>query len=357
MAHAIFWAALTCVLYVYFGYPLLLVAWSRLGRRQVKKRDWEPSVSLLIVMHNESKNVRGKLSNCLDLDYPKNKLQIIVSLDAPTDDTEALAREYSDAGVAVMCSHVRRGKAGAINSGMTMARGQIVVFADARQRFARNAVRELVANFADPSVGAVSGELMLMDGNGREASNAVGLYWRYEKAIRSMESDIHSVPGASGSIYAIRRELFRPLPGNTFLDDVTIPMRIVLSGKRAIFDSKARAYDCVTETPEQEYEKKVRTLTGNYELFAEMPQLLLPWRNPIFIQMVSHKAGRLIVPHCLGALFAANLFLLHGFYLLFFAGQLAWYGLAVMGWISSAQRFRRQAAPAAIPLAESRKQI
>jgi cellulose synthase/poly-beta-1,6-N-acetylglucosamine synthase-like glycosyltransferase len=356
MALAIFWIALTCILYVYFGYPIVLLVWSKFGRRPVRKQRWEPPVSLLVVMHNESQNVRGKIENCLELDYPKDKLQIIASLDAPTDDTEALAREYCDAGVEVTCSSVRRGKAAALNNGMKVARGQIVVFADARQRFARNAIRELVSNFADPSVGAVSGELMLMDEQGREASNAVGLYWRYEKALRSMESEIHSVPGASGAIYAIRRELFQPLPVNTFLDDVMIPMRIVLRGKRAVFDSKARAYDCVTQTPGQEYEKKIRTLTGNYELFAEMPQLLVPWRNPIFVQMLSHKAGRLIVPHCLGAMFAANLFLLHGFYLLLFAGQLAWYGLAGLGWLLSERRSQMQPAPA-ISLQESRRHI
>ena len=353
MAQVVFWSALTCIVYVYFGYPLLLMVWRKLGRRPVQKHPYEPTVSLLIVMHNESANVRAKLDNCLDLDYAKKKLQVIVSLDAPTDDTEALVREYADAGVTVAYSQTRRGKAAAINNGMMIARGQIVVFADARQRFESNAIRELVANFADPSVGAVSGELILLDADGREAANAVGLYWRYEKAIRAMESEIHSVPGATGAIYAIRRDLFEPLPPNTVLDDVMIPMRIVLRGKRAVFDPKAWAYDRVTETPEIEYEKKLRTLTGNYELFAQMPRLLLPWRNPIFVQLVSHKAGRLIVPYCLGALLGANLFLLHGFYVLFFAGQLAWYALAFAGWLLAS----RGQAPARMAAKEFGRQV
>src|SRR5262249_3030905 len=157
-----------------------------------------------------------------------------------------------------------------------------------------------------------SGELILLDEGGQEASNAVGMYWRYEKALRGMESEIHSVPGTTGAIYAIRRELFVPLPSKAVLDDVMIPLRIVLAGKRAVFDSSARAYDAVTETPEQEYQKKQRTLMGNYDLLVEMPELLAPWRNPIFVQFASHKVGRLIVPYCLAALLFSNVFILRG---------------------------------------------
>jgi biofilm PGA synthesis N-glycosyltransferase PgaC len=335
MAHTIFWVSLTCIAYVYGGYPMLLIAWRRLAPRPVKKSDWEPRVSLVIVMHNESENIAKKMRNCSDLDYPADKIQIVISLDAPTDDTERLVREYEALGTEIVSSSTRRGKASALNSGMALATGEIVVFADARQRFGRSAVRELVANFVDESVGAVSGQLILLDTEGRESGDAVGLYWRYEKALRAMESEIHSVPGATGAIYAIRRELFTPLPPNTVLDDVVIPMRMVLKGKRAIFDSAARAYDTVTQSPAVEYEKKRRTLMGNYELFAEMPELLLPWRNSIFVQLISHKVGRLLVPYCLATLIVSNLFLLHGFYLVFFSGQVVWYVLACTGWMIS----------------------
>jgi len=338
MAALIFWLSLICILYVYLGYPLLLVVWRTLRPWPVQKRHLEPSVSLVIAMHNESSNVHAKMQNSLALDYPPDKLQIIVSLDAPTDGTDAMLREYQGPRVTVRESTTRRGKAVAINSALTIATGEIVVFADARQRFELNAIRELVANFADSSVGAVSGELILQDAAGKEATSAVGIYWRYEKAIRSMESDIHSVPGASGAIYAIRRELFKPLPSGTVLDDVVIPMRIAMLGMRAIFDRQARAYDRVSQTPELEYEKKCRTLMGNYELFAELPQLLVPWKNPIFVQTVSHKAGRLVIPYCLVALFVSNGFLLHGPYVLFFGGQLAWYLLACIGWVLSSCR-------------------
>jgi cellulose synthase/poly-beta-1,6-N-acetylglucosamine synthase-like glycosyltransferase len=335
MAEAIFWTALAGIVYVYAGYPLLLLAWRRWGHRPVLKRYQEPSVSLVIAMRNERNNVVRRLQNCFDLDYPARKLQVIVSLDAPTDGTDDLVRGYAGKGVEVVCSAVHRGKAEALNSAVAIATGEVLVFADARQQFDKRAIRELVANFADASVGAVSGELVILDEQGKEASDAVGAYWRYEKTLRALESGIHSVPGATGAIYAIRRELFVPLPAGTILDDVVVPMRIVLAGKRVVFDPAARAYDVASQSTQSEYARKTRTLAGNYQLFAQMPESLAPWRNPIFVQLVSHKLGRLLVPYCLAALFISNLFLLHGFYLVVLVGQALWYTLACAGWLVS----------------------
>jgi cellulose synthase/poly-beta-1,6-N-acetylglucosamine synthase-like glycosyltransferase len=242
-----------------------------------------------------------------------------------------------------------------MNSGVAIATGEIVLFADARQRFEKSAVRELVANFADSSVGAVSGELVLLNEQGKEASDAASTYWRFEKALRAMESDIHSVPGATGAIFAIRRDLYTPLSPGTILDDVVIPMRIVLAGKRAVFDPAALAYDAASQSAKSEYRRKVRTLAGNYQLFARMPELLAPWRNPIFVQLVSHKLGRLLAPYCLAALLISNLFLLHGFYLAILAGQTLWYALAGAGWLVATRE--RAEAGAATPAARSVTQL
>src|SRR6266849_1265555 len=184
MVEVIFWTSLSCIAYVYAGYPLLLMVWRKLAPRPVHKRHQEPSVSLVVAMHNERKNARLKMENCFELDYPADKLQVIVSLDAPTDGTDALIRVYALQGVDVVYSPVRRGKAAALNSGVAMATGEILLFADARQQFDKNAVRELVANFADESVGSVSGGLILVDEQGKEACDTVGAYWRYEKGLR-----------------------------------------------------------------------------------------------------------------------------------------------------------------------------
>lgn len=338
MAEVIFSIALACTVYVYAGYPLVLLAWRWWQGQPVRKRYQEPNVSLVIAMHNERNNVQPKMQNCFELDYPRARLQVIVSLDAPTDGTDSLVREYADKGVEAVYSSVHRGKAETLNSGVAVATGEIVVFADARQMFDKRAVRELAANFADTSVGAASGELVLLDEQGKETSDAAGAYWRYEKGLRAMESDIHSVPGATGAIYAIRRALFTPLRAGTILDDVVVPMRIVLAGKRVVFDSAARAYEVASRNANSEYERKIRTLAGNYQLIVQMPELLAPWRNRIFVQFISHKLGRLLVPYCLVALFISNLFLLHGAYLIVLVGQILWYSMACAGWLISTRK-------------------
>jgi poly-beta-1,6-N-acetyl-D-glucosamine synthase len=342
LAYAVFWVCLLVVAFVYLGYPLLLWIWSSLARRPVRRRHFEPEVSLVIAVHNERNNIGPRIENCLALDYPRHKLQIIVSLDAPSDGTDILAEKYIRQGVKVVHSTTHQGKAAAINRAVLHATGRILMFADARQTFAPDVVRQLMANFSDPAVGVASGELVLLDDRKHEASDGAGLYWRYEKKLRVMESAIHSVLGATGAVYAMRRELFSPMEHGTILDDVASPMRAVLAGYRSVFDPNARAYDRVSETPEEEYRRKVRTLTGNYQLLAQIPDLLVPWRNPVFFQFATHKVGRLIAPYFLAALFLSNLFLLHGPYLITLALQSCWYGLVLIGMAVS--RFRNSPA-------------
>src|SRR5215470_5077397 len=176
----LFWLSFIFVCYVYFGYPAVLTIWRRVSGRPVEKRYWEPPVSIVIAAHNERQNIEKKLANCFSLDYPWRKLQVIVSLDGPTDGSEFVIWKYATRGVELVHSRQHTGKAGALNRAMRRATGEIVVFADVRQMFDRKAIRELVANLADNSVGAVSGELLLMDESEEEATTDVGLYWRYE---------------------------------------------------------------------------------------------------------------------------------------------------------------------------------
>ncbi|HMF00709.1 MAG TPA: glycosyltransferase family 2 protein [Terriglobia bacterium] len=347
----VFWLSFAFVFYVYLGYPAVLLIWRRIAPRPVKKEYWEPMVTLVIAAHNERHSIEAKLRNCLALDYPKRKLQIIVSLDGPTDGSEFAVWKYVSEGVEMAHSREHAGKAAALNRALRRATGDIVVFADVRQTLSPNAIRELAASFADESVGAVSGELLLLDESRKEATTEVGLYWRYEKALRSMESEIHSIAGATGAIYAIRRELYEELPEDTILDDVLTPLRIVLRGKRTVFEPEAKAYDSVACCPLAEYGRKVRTLCGNYQLLASLPQAVSPWRNPIFIQFVSHKLGRLLVPWALLALFLTNLFMLRGIYAITFSLQAAWYAFAVIGHFLS----RREVTAPIVIAAESKR--
>jgi len=340
MAKAIFWLSFALVAYVYAGYPLLLWVWSRLRPRPVRPADgvWEPRVSLILAAHNERHTLARKIENCLTLDYPAEKLQVVVSLDGSTDGSAAVAEasRHLHAGLTVVeGSH--RGKAAAINRGVAAATGEVLVFCDARQRVDPAALRALLADLSDPEVGAVTGELLLLDDSESEASDGVGLYWRYEKALRAMESTVHSTLGVTGALYALRRELFVPLAEQTILDDMMIPLRAVLAGRRTVFEPRARAYDGVCP-PEQEFRRKLRTLVGNFQLLHVMPELIVPGRNPVFVQYVSHKLGRLLVPYALVTLFVGNLWLRDGFYLAFLGCQTAWYLLAAAGALLSASR-------------------
>jgi biofilm PGA synthesis N-glycosyltransferase PgaC len=343
---AVFWGAFGLVLYVYAGYPLVLAMWARMATRQRQSRgDHVPPVSVVMAARNEAARLPGRIENLLALDYPVDLLEIIVVSDGSTDQTARVVAPYTAAAAQPRPGAAPRvrlietgphGKAAALNIGVAAARHETILFADARQRFAPDAVRELVANFADPAVGAVSGELVLdceAGASPSSASDGVGAYWRYEKWLRAQESAIDSMLGATGAIYAMRRACWRPLPEGTILDDVLAPMRAVLAGWRVVFEPRARAFDETAPDVAAESRRKRRTLAGNYQVLALEPSLLVPGRNRVWLQYVSHKLGRLAVPWALLVLLVAGMMLAMSstLYLVFAAIQLAFYGLAGYG--------------------------
>jgi len=291
------------IAYAYVIYPMIVVAWAHLRHRRVEKRYRQMPVSIVIAARNEEANISARIENLLAQEYPHDLLEIIVVSDGSSDRTAELARLYAGRGVQLLECATPVGKATALNIGVAAATRDIVVFADARQRFSPNAIAELVSVFHDQAVGAVSGELILVAGDEiGEVHEGVGLYWKYEKLIRRSESKIASVVGATGSIYAVRRRLYVPLAPNTLLDDFLVPMRIVLAGYRVIFLRAARAFDFPSATTSHEFSRKVRTLAGNFQAVAMEPRLLDPRANPVLFQFVSHKLLRLIVPYfCIAA--------------------------------------------------------
>jgi biofilm PGA synthesis N-glycosyltransferase PgaC len=332
----VFWLALALVLYSYLGYPALVVLLARLRPApRVRRAPCEPAVTVLIVVHNEEACLEQKLRSVLALDYPAERREVLVVSDGSTDRSEAIAASFAASGVGLLALPGPRGKAACLSEAVPRARGELVLLTDARQTLAANALRELVAYFADPSVGAVSGELMLESGPGAPASG-VGLYWRYEKLVRQAESRLDSTVGVTGAIYALRRGLFVPLDPRAILDDVLLPMEVVLAGRRVLFAPEARAFDAVAASAGREYRRKVRTLAGNYQLLALRPALLDPRRNRLLFQLVSHKLSRLAVPWCLLLMLAASSWLsLAGsrFQRAALAAQLALYLLALAGWL------------------------
>ena len=229
------------------------------------------------------------------------------------------------------------GKPLALNAGVAAARGEVLVFADARQRFAAGALTALVSNLNDPTVGGATGELLLdcEDGAAHDSSvgAGIGLYWKYEKWLRRNESRVWSTLGATGAIYALRRECWTPLPASALLDDVLAPMRAVLHGCRIVFDERAIAHDRASADAAAEARRKKRTLAGNYQILAQEPRLLLPVVNPVWLQYLSHKIGRLLVPWALVALLIASTQVAqrHPIYAAALAAQGVFYGAALAG--------------------------
>lgn len=309
----LFWFAALFLGYTYLGYPILAALRARLRGRPPLKAATLPRVSILVVAHNEAARISRRIGNLLDLDYDPERLEIVIASDGCSDETVALANAYRDRGIRVLSFEQNRGKPAVLNEVIPRLAGEFVVLMDVRQQIAADAVRRLLESFADPAVGAVSGALHLTghdaDGAGLEG---VGFYWRYEKFIRLKESLVDSSVGATGALYALRRSLFQPIPDDTLLDDVLIPMQVVRQGYRVLFEPEARASETLAPDSAAEFRRKARTIAGNFQLFAAHRWLLSPTSNRIWFATVSHKGFRLLCPVFLVIALAANLMLLHG---------------------------------------------
>jgi poly-beta-1,6-N-acetyl-D-glucosamine synthase len=326
---AIFWAAAVVVCYAYLGYAAWLWVWSRVSPKPILRGAQEPLVSIVMVVRNEENVLPRKLSNLMALDYPTELMEFVIVSDGSSDrTTEILSNAAKDKRLHVLVSTEAKGKASGLNDAVAVAQGEITVFVDARQEIEHDALRLLLQNFADPTVGCVSGELMLGDAISGEAEKGMGLYWRIEKKIRELESASGSVVGATGALYAARRSLLAPIPPETILDDVLLPLHISRQGWRVIFDGRARAWDDPDLGAEKEFRRKVRTLTGNYQLLQIAPWVLSA-ANPLRFRFISHKLLRLAVPFALVALLVTSAAIRAPFYRVALAGQLVFYALSL----------------------------
>ena len=326
----LFWLAAGLIAYTYLGYACWLRVRMLWRSRPVQRGSSTPLVSIAMVVRNEQQFLETKLRNLMGLDYPADRCQIVVVSDGSTDQTESILRAYgSDARIHVVLNQLAQGKACGLNDAIDLAQGEIVVFTDARQTIEPQAVRLLAENFADLEVGCVSGELMLGDAGQGESSQGLSLYWRIEKLVRKLEAASGSVVGATGALYAVRRELLTRVPPGTILDDVYLPMQVVRQGRRVVLDERARVWDAPSLGTAREFSRKVRTLSGNYQLLQLAPWLLSS-RNPIRFEFVSHKLLRLVVPFALTALLATSFVLRGPFYRVVLILQLVFYSLSVL---------------------------
>ena len=327
---------LALLAYTYVGYPVAIGLLARLRPRRPpppgdRGAGELPMVSICLPVHNGAGYLPAKIESLLAQDYPPDRVEILVYCDGCTDDTEAVARALAAAPAAggrirVLPNSRRLGKPTGLNTLGPAARGELLLLNDVRQPLSPNALRALAAALADPAVGCATGNLVL------EGAAGSGVYWRYENWIRLQESRFRGVVGMTGPIGMIRRADLRPLPADLILDDVWIPMRLALDGKRVAFVAEAQALDKAFGD-EREFGRKVRTLAGNYQLFAKLPALLVPLVNPIWFETFSHKLLRLLAPWLLLALAVVSVAGVASsrFLAALLIGQLAFYAGAALG--------------------------
>lgn len=336
----VFWVCSAGLLWAFAGYPAVMLTRSRWARRRTfptPEPNTPASVSVVLAIRNSADTLKARVDNLLDQDYPGIR-EVIIVCNGCTDGSESVAQGLAarHPQVHALTSPAADGKAGALNLGAARATGDILVFADARQRFDVRAVRRLVRAFNDPTVGGVTGRLLIGDSD-QPSVRAVGSYWRLETRLRMAEAKTGSIIGATGAIYAVRRSLFAELPPAVILDDVYLPMAVVMQGSRMTMAPGAVAYDRPSRDYRSEYRRRVRTLVGNIELLRLMPRLLSPASNPAFGRYVSHKVLRLLTPVLCVGIVVSGLFSAVPAYQAVAGGLLVVYVLGALGLVVPAR--------------------
>jgi len=336
----VFWASILFIIYTYIGYPLLIYL---LKKDNSTKTSTENNlnisdlfVSIVLVVKNEEKHIKKKVNNLLS--QTKNILigELIVVSDSSVDKTDSIVKELNllDNRIKLYRLSDEKGKAAGINKGVDEAKYNIIVFADARQEFEKDAVYKLLQGFENENVGAVAGELRFKKINETgNVAQVLGAYWKYETWLRKNESNYSTVTGVPGAIYAVRKELITKLPNGLILDDVWIPMNVIMQNKYVKYKEDAIAWDYINKESNKEYKRKIRTLAGNVQLLVLNPKFISPVKNKYWWMFLSHKIFRLFVPICMITLFISNAYIDQTFYKIIFVGQILFYSLGIVGWI------------------------
>lgn len=339
MAQIVFWVSVALVAYVYAGYPLLIALAARLRRRiaspnfQSLRESDEPYVTVIIPAHNEERWIERKIENTLALDYPRQRMQILVVSDGSMDKTVQIAGRFASEGVEVAHFAERGGKTVALNRAVGQARGEILVFTDANALLDPDALRYLIPHFSDPKTGGVSGNRTCTVTNS-SSSEGEGMYWHYEAWVKSSESAYYSCLGAVGQLFAVRRQLFPHVPAVS--DDFSIPMKILIySGYRIAFEPRALAHIPSAITLRQELERKIRSHVALLFDVSHLARGLNPFRSRVWWEFWSHHVFRLFVPFAMLAVLAVSPWIWHQgmFYRVLLLGEAAFYLLAIIGMV------------------------
>lgn len=324
------------IVYAYFGYFLLVALLAAFAGKKVKKKDIEPSVALMIAAYNEEKDIANKIENSLALDYPKDKLEIIVVSDASSDNTDAIVRSYAVKGVKLVRVEGRVGKTEARNRVVKDVTAEIVLFSDATTEYRPDLVRKLVRNFADPEVGMATGHLRYLTRAGSQMGAGQKLYWRYESFIKKSQTSLGTLTGSVGCASAFRRIAYTRLPPH-IIEDFAQPLMFVLKGYRVVFEEEAVCHEYATQKSSQEWSMRVRVVRGGLAALFYAKSLLNPFKHPVAcFQLLSHKLLRWLVPVFAIALFvftiAAALFEPNAHVAGLLAGQALFYFMVAMAY-------------------------
>lgn len=333
MAYLAFYGAVFLLAYIFVGYPCLVWLLAKVRGQPLHRDDaYRPSVEAVVIAHNEGKTITKKIDSLLSLDYPKDRLSILVVSDASSDDTCDLVRLVEDPRVRLLHFDEKSTKSACLNRAIASSTADVLLLTDCRQSLAEDVLARLIAPLADQTVAAVSGDLVFETEGENDFSKGMDAYWRYEKFIRKCESEISSTVGVTGAIYVLRRDAYIPIPEETLLDDVLIPMNAVMAGQRVLFESEAYAFDIPSSDPAREKRRKTRTIAGNFQLPSLSPALLNPIKNPLWWQFISHKMLRLTAPALLVIALVANWLIAsdHPVFMISLIAQLIVHGLVLL---------------------------
>jgi poly-beta-1,6-N-acetyl-D-glucosamine synthase len=344
----VFWISLAALFWTYFGYPILMYLRSKIAPNPIRKDpDLRPSITMLIPAYNEADVIRRKLENTVNIDYPKDKFEVLVIDDGSTDDTVKIIEEFASKGITLLRQPQRGGKMGAVNMGFQNAKGDIVVLSDASPDYESQSLKILMQPFADEKVGVVVGTLAVWDSTNAVAKPA-GLYWKYEAALRKWESRTGNTVAVHGNMFAIRRQLYRPLKGGTVNDEFSIAMEAIRQGYRVVYEPNAISYDDASANMKDEFNRRVRINAGRFQALFSAGYLRAPNLETSF-RLFSHKLLRPLTPvfmlltlitNLLAFLFPNDgnpLSLNNWLGLVMLLGQVAFYLLSYLGWFAEKQ--------------------